>query len=71
MTKRVLIQARELDRAAEKAGGYVAAPGSLRTDPKAEHEFSVIRNYSLQHKIPIPELTADDYARMGLRPPRA
>lgn len=66
MTKEVLIQIRELDAVAEKAGGYVAAPGSLCENPKGEREFSAIRKYSLASGKPISKLNRDDYRKIGI-----
>lgn len=66
MTKKVLIETQELERAAEKAGGFVAAPGTLKRNPKGEREFAIIRQYSLKHKIPISQLTDQDYQNMGI-----
>ena len=66
MTKKVLIQSRELDIAAEKAGGFVAAPGTLKSDSEKEREFTAIRQYSLKHNIPISKLTQSDYKIMGI-----
>ena len=67
MTKKVLIQSRELENAAEKAGGYVASPGSLRDNPAGMREFSAIRRYSIQEKKPISQLTEEDYRKIGIR----
>ena len=66
MTKKVLIQSRELDRAAEKAGGYVAAPGSLRDNPDGMREFSAIRQYSIKKNKPISQFTKEDYKNIGI-----
>lgn len=67
MTKKVLIQSKALEQAAERAGGFVAAPGTLKPNPKKENEFALIRKYSLQHGIPISMLTQDDYKKMGIQ----
>ncbi len=67
MTKRVLIQARELENAAERAGGYVAPPGSLKENRAGMMKFSAVRQYSLQHNKPISQLTAEDYRKMGIQ----
>ena len=66
MTKKVLIQSREIDLAAEKAGGFVAAPGTLKADAEKEKEFTIIRQYSIKHNIPISKLTKNDYSNMGI-----
>lgn len=68
MTKKVLIQICELDAVAEKAGGYVAAPESLRANPRGEREFSAIRKYSLVSGKPISKLNHDDYRKIGIDP---
>ena len=66
MTQKVLAQIRELDAAAEKAGGYVADPRTVKPNPQGEKNFSTVRNYSLKHGIPMHKLTAHDYERMGI-----
>lgn len=66
MTKKVLIESRELDAMAEKDGGYVDPPWSLPNNPDGERDFSKIRQYSLKHGKPISRLTADDYRKMGI-----
>lgn len=67
MTKKVLVQIRELDSVAEKAGGYVADPKTLRPNPDGEANFSKIRQYSLKHRIPMHKLSEEDYKKMGIR----
>ena len=67
MTKKVLIQSQELERAAEKAGGYVAPPGSLRNDSKKKRDFSAMRQYSLKTKKPISQFTDEDYKKLGIK----
>lgn len=66
MTKKVLIQSKELELAAEKAGGFVAAPGTLTPDAEKEREFAAIRRYSIEHNIPISKLTPSDYRNIGI-----
>lgn len=66
MTKKVLSEIRELDTAAEKAGGYVLSPGSVRPNPKGERDFTAIRQYSMQNKIPVSKLTNEDYRKIGI-----
>ncbi len=68
MTKRVLIQSQEFERAAEAAGGYVADPETLKDNPEGMRKFSAIRQYSLLHGKPISKLTAEDYRKMGIAP---
>lgn len=68
MTKRVLIQSREFEKAAERAGGYVAPPGSLKVNLKGQQEFTAIRQYSLQHGKPMSKLTEEDYKKIGISP---
>lgn len=67
MTAKVLKQIRELDAAAEKAGGYVLPPSEARVSKKREAEFSVMRQYSLKHKKSIQKFTDDDYRAMGIQ----
>lgn len=67
MTKRVLIQSRELEKAADKAGGYVAPPGTMKKNSSEMEQFSAIRQYSLQHKKPISRMTPEDYKEIGIR----
>lgn len=69
MTKKVLIESRELEAIAEREGGYVAPPWSLSKNPQGEREFSTIRQYSLKHNKPISKLTPDDYRQMGISQP--
>ena len=69
MTKKVLIESRELEAMAEKDGGYVAPPWSLPSNPEGERDFSRIRQYSLKHGKPISKLTAEDYRRIGVSQP--
>lgn len=66
MTQSVLAQIRELDAAAEKAGGYVAAH-TVRPNLKGERDFTAVRRYSLQIGIPMHKLTREDYRRIGIR----
>lgn len=66
MTKKVLSEIRELDAAAEKAGGYVALPGSIKPNPKGERDFTAVRQYSMKHKIPVSKLTSEDYQKIGI-----
>lgn len=67
MTKKVFIPTEELEEAAEKAGGYVAAPGSLIANPDGEREFSAIRQYSIMHNKPISKFTDEDYRKIGIK----
>lgn len=69
MTKKVLIESRELEAMAEEDGGYVAPPWSLPRNPQGEKEFSTIRQYALKHNKQISKLTADDYRQMGIAQP--
>lgn len=66
MARMTLIQDHELEAAAEKAGGFVAAPWSLEENPKGMREFSAIRQYSVQHNKTISELTDEDYRMIGI-----
>ncbi len=66
MTQEILKQIRELDAAAERAGGYVLSPEEGRASERARREFSVMRQYSLKHKKPIREFTEADYHVMGI-----
>ena len=68
MTKKVLIQSRELELAAERAGGFVAAPETLEVNATKEQEFTTIRRYSLTNNIPVSRLTKSDYKNMGITP---
>ena len=66
MTKKVLIESRELETMAERDGGYVSPPWSLAENPQGEKDFSTIRQYSLKHNKPISKLTPEDYRQMGI-----
>lgn len=67
MTQKVLAQIRELDAAAaEKAGGYVADPRTVKPNPKGERDFAAARSYSRQHGIPMHKLTDNDYKKIGI-----
>lgn len=68
MTKRVLIQAQEFEKAAERAGGYVAPPGSFKVSDKGHQEFTAIRQYSLRSGKPMSKLTTEDYKKIGIEP---
>lgn len=67
MTEKILADVREIDAAAEKAGGYVAFPDTLKANPMGEREFAAIRSYSLKHNKPICDLTKTDYEKIGLK----
>lgn len=66
MTQKALAQIRELDAAAEKAGGYVADPRTVKPNPKGERDFAAARSYSRQHGIPMHKLTDNDYKKIGI-----
>lgn len=71
MTQEILKQIRELDAAAERAGGYVLSPEEGRTSERAKREFTAMRQYSLKHNKPIREFTDADYRAMGITRPQA
>ena len=47
MDERKWQEMRELDEAAERAGGYVALPRTLPPNPQGEKEFTAMRRYSI------------------------
>lgn len=67
MTERILIEAREFEAAAEKAGGYVAPPWTLSPNPQGEKEFTAMRRYSIEKGKPISSFTEEDYRAIGIR----
>ncbi len=69
MTKRVLIQSRKIEAAAEKAGGFVVAPEKVGHNPKGEANFRAVRQYSLKHGVPMSKLTSADYKKIGIDHP--
>lgn len=71
MTEKILIEAREIEDAAERAGGYVAPPWSLTANPQGEREFTAIRRYSLKTKKPVSAFTEEDYRAIGISDLRA
>ena len=67
MTEEDIRNMRRLDELAEKAGGYVAAPNTVRHSKKFEEDFSTMRKYCVKHKKSFSELTEKDYDKMGIR----
>lgn len=53
MDERKWQEMRELDEAAERAGGYVALPWTLPPNPQGEKEFTAMRRYSIEMEKPI------------------
>ena len=49
MDERKWQEMRELDEAAERAGGYVALPWTLPPNPQGEKEFTAMRRYSIEN----------------------
>lgn len=68
MTEQDIMDMRELDRLAEKAGGYVLPPSSVKHSKKFEEDFTIMRKYCVEHNKKIAELTIEDYDIMGIRP---
>lgn len=68
MTEKDIADMRELDELAEKAGGYVMPPSSVRHSKKFEEDFTTMRKYCVKHNKKIGELTIEDYDIMGIRP---
>ena len=68
MSEQDIRDMRKLDEIAEKAGGYVAPPGSVKHSKKFEEDFTVMRKYCVEHKKRFSELTDNDYDIMGIRP---
>ena len=68
MTKRTISKIQALDAAAEKAGGYVMHPSQIKSNKEGERAFTVLRQYSLEHKIPISKLSDSDYEKLGIQP---
>ncbi len=56
MDERKRQEMRELDEAAERAGGYVALPWTLPPNPQGEKEFTAMRRYSIEMEKPISVL---------------
>ena len=69
MTMKALEQMRELENAAERAGGYVADPRTIKKNPKGEKDFTAIRRYCFERKISISDMTEEDYKNIGVCPP--
>ena len=67
MDERKWQEMRELDEAAERAGGYVALPRTLPPNPQGEKEFTAIRRYSIEMEKPISAFTEKDYYAIGIR----
>lgn len=68
MTEQDIRDMRELDEAAERAGGYVADPRTVKRDEKFEKDFSTMRQYCLKTRKKFSELGEEDYKKMGIRP---
>lgn len=68
MSEQEIRDMRELDEIAERAGGYVAAPDTVKHSKKFEDDFSVMRQYCIKHKKRFSDLTEEDYEKMGIRP---
>lgn len=66
MDERKRQEMRELDEAAERAGGYVALPWTLPPNPQGEKEFTA-RRYSIEMEKPISVFTEEDYYAIGIR----
>lgn len=66
MNERKWQEMRELDEAAERAGGYVALPRTL-PNPQGEKEFTAMRRYSIEIEKPISAFTEKDYYAIGIR----
>lgn len=67
MDERKWQEMRELDEAAERAGGYVAPPWTLSPNPQGEKEFTAMRRYSIEKGKPISSFTEEDYRAIGIR----
>lgn len=68
MTKKVLIEIRELEAAAERAGGYVTTPWDRQADAAKCKEFSALRQYSLKTGKPMSRFVDADYISAGVKP---
>ena len=68
MSEQDIRDMRELDELAEKAGGYVADPSTVKHSKKFEEDFSTMRQYCIKNKKKFSELTEKDYDIMGIRP---
>ena len=64
MDERKRQEMRELDEAAERAGGYVALPWTLPPNPQGE---KAMRRYSIEMEKPISVFTEEDYYAIGIR----
>ena len=67
MDERKWQEMRELDEAAERAGGYVALPRTLLPNPQGEKEFTAMRRYSIEMEKPISVFTEEDCYAIGIR----
>ena len=67
MDERKWQEMRELDEAAERAGGYVALPRTLAPNPQGEKGFTAMRRYSIEMEKPISVFTEEDYYAIGIR----
>ncbi len=67
MDERKWQEMRELDEAAERAGGYVALPRTLPPNPQGEKGFTAMRRYSIEMEKPISVFTEEDYYAIGIR----
>ena len=68
MTAQDIRDMRELDSAAEEAGGYVIPPELVRHSKKFDEDFATMRQYCIKHGKKFDELTEEDYEIMDIRP---
>lgn len=69
MTQQTRKKIRELEEAAEKAGGYVTPPWELQYSEDGERDFTALRRYSLKIGKPMSRFTREDYKNAGVSVP--
>lgn len=67
MDERKWQEMRELDEAAERAGGYVALPWMLPPNPQGGKAFTAVRRCSIEMEKPISAFTEEDYYAIVIR----
>lgn len=67
MDERKWQEMRELDEAAERAGGYVTLPWTLPPNPQGEKEVTAMRRYSIEREKLISAFTEKNYYAIGIR----
>lgn len=63
MTAKTLKQIKQIDAAAERAGGYVMDPAKITRNPNGEKAFTEMRQYSREKGIPMSQLSDSAFSK--------